>query len=172
MLELNKKKTDGNTTDIIVKTNQGEFIVAKDSNGNVSIGCFKKDEKSVKPMEFRITQDDYIIYKIFFKFFKDLNVADDLEKIEIISRDFKPEEASTLTVDLDEDTADIVLTLTISDPKQWRKEYWVDAPLCTNTFNNLYNELLDYEKASNEETIFEFFEIDETSFMRSRSSKN
>ena len=169
MLEVSKRKTHDNTTDIIVRTNEGEFILAQDAYKDVSIGCLKNDG-SVEA-EFRITQDDYVIYKIFFKFLKDLNVADDLEKVSILSTRYEPYEASALTVEFDEATSDIVLTLILSNIKKWRNEYWVEAPEeFSNTFKILYNELLEYNKSSNQITIFEYFGIDDKQFTRTRSS--
>lgn len=173
MLKLVKQKNDDNTIDVIVKTNEGEFIVAKDINGYLSIGHFEKGYEDDKPINFRITQEDYIIYKFFFKVFTDLNEYDELGKVEIVSSEFEPNEASILTVDFDEDTSDIILTLTKSLSKEWKNGYWVEIPSykpITVTFSNLYNELLEYEKDSNQISVFEYFGIDDKQFVRTRSS--
>ena len=172
MLKLIKQKNTDDTIDAVIKTNEGAFIVTKDINEDLYLGHFENDPEKEKPIEFRITQDDFIIYKMFFNLFKDLNEEQELKEVEVLSTGFKPEEASSLGIDLDKDSGDIVLTLTKSLSSEWKNSYWVQVPAnISKAFNDLYKDLLVYEKESNETSLFDYANLDENSVVRTRSSK-
>lgn len=171
MLKLVKQKNDSGATDVVVKTDQGKLLVTKESERYINVGHFEKNSENNGPIEFRITQEDFIIYKMFFRLLKDINEDFELEKVTIYSAGFKQNEASTLIVDFDEESSDIIITLTKSLSKEWRNNYWVEIPQdYYGAFNNLYNELLAYEKDSNQISVFECFGIDDKQFVRTRSS--
>ncbi|MBR5662158.1 MAG: hypothetical protein IKX00_00730 [Bacilli bacterium] len=172
MLKLIKQRNEDETVDAVIKTNEGAFIVTKDINEYLYFGHFENDPEKVNPIEFRITQDDFIIYKMFFNLFKDLNKEDELTEVEVLSSGFKPEEASSLGINLDKDSGDILVTLTKSLSSEWRNCYWVKVPVeISRAFNDLYKDLLAYEKGSNETLLFDYMCLDENNLVRTRSSK-
>lgn len=182
MLELNKRKNINDSEEIVVGTNQGEFIVSQEENEGIYIGFIESDPEIKAPIEFRITKENYDIYQIFDKLFNNLRFVDfnnkipqKLNSVTLLSDDFKPEESSSLTIRENKDSEDLSLIFSKSKSDKWKDTYFVKltniefmSAVEYQVFSNFIEELKSYSPKNRQIHIEEYLYKQRSSKQRTR----
>lgn len=133
MLEVDKRKNQCDLDEFGIKTDQGEFSVSREQNNGLYIGFILKDPNIDAPMEFKITKENYTLYRIFYNLYNKARKMGPYDKyfestksVTLVSDDFnKIEEASTLTIKENEETDDLSLIFRKSKSTKYANTYFV-----------------------------------------------
>lgn len=166
MLELIKRKDHDETTELVVKTNNGEFCIHRCEDGNMQVGS----EKDSIIESYVISPENIDIYSKFSTLYKRLYNGVDEEAITIASKEFSYNEASYLTIAIDKESRNIILTLTRSNSSSWRNHSWVTVPdELIPIFNELYEGLSNISDVNNQMSISEYVDIVINDLVRTRT---
>lgn len=155
MLEVKKEKTQNDVEELVVHTDQGKFIVTKEKNNDIYLGCNGYSKKSSFPIKYVINKENYDVYKIFYDFYSGLRFAsEDYERtcIKLYSDDFdEKSESSSLSVSYSKNTEEIILIFQKSHSEKWHDNYFIKVSgaeelqdLNYQVLDKLYNDLNAY----------------------------